>query len=287
MWFLRSGSCSGLVGRNQLWHSCTNGPFTGQINQATPGLGQCPESTVWRESHLTPLHWLKGATIITLQHSPGLSFSTSSIIVPPPGCILLRSSSSFSPALVPLTHSNLADCHQEAVIWGEMSYRPLLLALKSVVTVSYYIVYLPEGGGSCTLTIFKSTRSTETTSPYLASWGWHAGYNAYCYSSVDWLENEDQMEKVIMDVEMFMTRNKQELALKYHKSKTLPWNSIWDWNVLSEVLLMLELLMVTGQQMDNVSLTSMITFFLLEYFRWFVSAFVKKYYRRYSWDIAD
>lgn len=56
----------------------------------------------------------------------------------------------------------------------------------------------------------------------------YAVYNVYCYSSEDWFGNEDQMEKVIMDVEMFMTRNKQGLALKYHKS--LPLNSISGWN---------------------------------------------------------
>lgn len=42
-------------------------------------------------------------------------------------------------------------------------------SLKSVLTVSYYIVYLPEGGGSCALTTFKSARSRATTSPCLAS----------------------------------------------------------------------------------------------------------------------
>ncbi len=41
--------------------------------------------------------------------------------------------------------------------------------LKSVVTVSYYIVYLPEGGCRHTLTIFKSARSGGTTSPCAAS----------------------------------------------------------------------------------------------------------------------
>lgn len=51
-------------------------------------------------------------------------------------------------------------------------------------------------------------------------------YNVCCYSSEYWFENEDQMEKVIMDTEMFMTRNKQELALKYHKSQPLPLTSI-------------------------------------------------------------
>lgn len=50
----------------------------------------------------------------------------------------------------------------------------------------------------------------------------YAVYNVYCYSSEDWFANEDQMEGVIVDVEMFMTRNKQGLALKYHKSKSLP-----------------------------------------------------------------
>lgn len=126
VWFLRSGSCSGLVGRNQLWHSCTNGPFTGQINQAAPSLGNCPESTVWRESHLTPVHWLKGASIITAQHSPChllflclcllpllsllLSSLSGSPLLPswflfsPPGYILLQfSSSSSSHALLLLT----------------------------------------------------------------------------------------------------------------------------------------------------------------------------------------
>lgn len=125
MWFLRSRSCSGLVGRNQLWHSCTNGPFTGQINQAAPGLGHCPESTVWKESHLTPVHWLKGASIITVQHSPChllflflcllpllflllsyLSCSpllSSSFLFPPPGYILVQFSSSH--ALLLLAHS--------------------------------------------------------------------------------------------------------------------------------------------------------------------------------------
>lgn len=56
-------------------------------------------------------------------------------------------------------------------------------------------------------------------------------YNVCCYSSEYWFENEDQMEKVIMDTEMFMTRNKQELALKYHKSQPLPLTSISGWNV--------------------------------------------------------
>ena len=100
---------------------------------------------------------------------------------------------------------------------------------KSVVTVSYYIVYLPKGGGSRTLTVFKSARSGATTSQRIASLGLIRGAvsNVYCYSSEDRSENEDQMEKVIVDVEMFMTRNKQALALKYRKSESLPWKSIF------------------------------------------------------------
>ncbi len=45
--------------------------------------------------------------------------------------------------------------------------------LKSVVTVSYYIVYLPEGKGSRSLTVFKSARSGATTSPRIASLSWY------------------------------------------------------------------------------------------------------------------
>lgn len=98
-------------------------------------------------------------------------------------------------------------------------------SLKSVVTVSYYIVYLPKGRGSRTLTVFKSPsiwRYRKSMHSFFRLIR-YAVYNVYCYSSEDWFENEDQMEKVIVDVEMFMTRNKQGLALKYHKSN---WNSI-------------------------------------------------------------
>lgn len=42
----------------------------------------------------------------------------------------------------------------------------------------------------------------------------YAVYNVYCYSSEDWFENEDQMDTVIMDVKMFMTRNKQGACFK-------------------------------------------------------------------------
>ena len=52
VWSLATSSSTGL-GRSRLWHSHTNGPFSGQINQTAPGLGHCPESTVWRAAHLT------------------------------------------------------------------------------------------------------------------------------------------------------------------------------------------------------------------------------------------
>lgn len=92
------------------------------------------------------------------------------------------------------------------------------------MTVSYYIVYLPEGGGSRLLTIFKCVQSGATTGSTLGLLKLlrPVVYNVYCYSSEDWLEDEDQMEKVISDVEMFTTGNKQRLTLKYHK--TLPSN---------------------------------------------------------------
>lgn len=37
----------------------------------------------------------------------------------------------------------------------------------------------------------------------------------FFFSSEDWFENEDQMAKVIIDAEMFMSGNKQMLALEY------------------------------------------------------------------------
>lgn len=185
MWFLCGGSCTGLVGRNQLWHGCTNGPLTGQINQAAPGLGHCPESTVRRESHLTPVHWLKGASIITVQHSPChllflflrllpilfllLPSLPCSPLVPawflfsPPSPVLLLLSCSATPLQPNRLPSGGCDLRRN--VTSSIGCAPL----KSVVTVSYYIVYLTEGGGSRTLTIFKSAGSGETTGPCLAS----------------------------------------------------------------------------------------------------------------------
>lgn len=59
-----------------------------------------------------------------------------------------------------------------------------------------------------------------------------AVYKVHCYSTEDWFENEDQMEKVIMDVEMFMTRNKQGLALKYRKSPLFKFHLWLKWHFL-------------------------------------------------------
>lgn len=181
LWFPRSGSCSGLVGRNQLWHSCTNGPFTGQINQAAPGLGHCPESTVWREFHLTPVHGLKGASIITVQHSPcHLRFLSLCLH---PLLFLLLSCSPLPPSPLPppplmlcyslhtlqLNRLPSAGCDLRRNVISSPAIG--CVPLKSLVTVSYYIVYLPEGGGSRTLTIFKSARSGATAGPCTASLG--------------------------------------------------------------------------------------------------------------------
>lgn len=165
MWFPCGGSCTGLVGRNQLWHDCTNRPLTGQINQAAPGLVHCPESTVRRESHLTPVHWLKGASIITVQHSPChllfllLCLLPILFLSPRYGSsfLLLLLQLSSSRALLPLSRPNRlasGDCD----LRRNVTLSPTIgcAQLKSVVTVSYYIVYLTEGGGSRTLTIFKS-----------------------------------------------------------------------------------------------------------------------------------
>lgn len=191
MWFLRGGSCTKLVRRNQLLHRCTNGPFTGHINQGAPGLGHCPESTVQRESHLTPVHWLKGTSIITVQHSVcHLLFS----FPPPPPCVHspsavsalfsicismvpLFSSFSSSPPPLPLLCYALHTFQPNRLPSGCCDLRRNVISspaigcapFKSVLTVSYYIVYLPEGRCSCTLTTFKSVQSGATTGPCLAS----------------------------------------------------------------------------------------------------------------------
>ena len=255
MWFLRSGSCSGQVGRNQLWHSCTNGPFTGQINQAAPGLGHCPESTVWKESHLTPVHWLKGASIITVQHSPcHLLFLFLCLL---PLFFLLLSSLPCSP----LSYHHGSSFLLLAVSFSS-SPPPLVLCYSSH---ALQLNRLPSGGCdlrrnvisspaigsappqiSCDSFLLHCLPAWRRRPPYfnyiqicsicsdhksMRSFLKLLGcvvYNVYCYSSEDWSENEDQMETVIIDVEMFMTRNKQGLALEYHKS--LPSNSISAWN---------------------------------------------------------
>lgn len=195
MWFLRSGSCIRLVGRNQLWHSCTSGLFTGQINQAAPGLGYCPESTVWRESHLTPVHGLKGASIITIQHSPchlpflfssassSCSFSSRHLgpvlrfyhhhfsFLPLPAFSTSPSPRMICYSLHTLQLNRLPS--ESCDLRRHVISSPLIgcMPLKSVVTVSYYIVYLPGGGSSRTVTIFKSARSGMATAPCLASLG--------------------------------------------------------------------------------------------------------------------
>lgn len=188
----------GWLGEISFGTAAQTGLFTGQINQATPSLGHCPESTVWRESHLTLVHWLKGASIITVQHSPShllflflrllplLFLLLSSLPCSPP--LYYHGSSFLLPAMFfpsspplplklcyslhALQHNRLpsggCDLRRNVISSPAIGSAPL----KSVVTVSYYIVYLPEGGGSRTLTIFKSARSGATTSPCVASLSW-------------------------------------------------------------------------------------------------------------------
>lgn len=89
--------------------------------------------------------------------------------------------------------------------------------LKSVMTVSYYIVYLPEGSGSQNLTIFKSSRSGATTSPCIAPLGRYV--TRFVMSTVIPARiaprTRSRWRKLSWDVEMFMTRHKQGPALKH------------------------------------------------------------------------
>lgn len=266
MWFPRSGNCIRLVGRNQLWHSCTSGPFTGQINQASPSLGHCPESTVWKESHLTLVEGLKGASIITIQPSPchlpfslSLSlvpphalvilvlFSAPTIIIsflPPPGCILHFSLPSH--ALLLFTHS---PTKQIAIskLWSEETCHivpPYWPCAPQISCDSFLLHCLPA---------WRRKQSYCNQIQICSIWNDHSSvhsffrlicfavYNVCCYSSKDWFENEDQMGKVTVNAEMFMTWNKQELALKYHQSEPLPLSSISGWNVTQFLFFLSEL----------------------------------------------
>lgn len=230
MWFLRGGSCTRLVRRNQLLHRCTNGPFTGHINQGAPGLGHCPESTVQRESHLTPVHWLKETSIITVQHSAcNLLFS----FPPPPprvhsppaisalfsiciSMVPLFSSSSSSPPLPVLCHA----LHT----FQPIAIRTLRSEEKCHIFSCYWLCSAQISSDSFLLHCLPAWRQRQlyiNDIQICAIWAdhrsvlsffnllWYVVYNVYCYSSKDWFENEKQMEKVIIDVEMFTTRNKQ------------------------------------------------------------------------------
>lgn len=104
--------------------------------------------------------------------------------------------------------------------------------LKSVVTVSYYIVYLPEGGGSRTLTIFKSARSGATTSLCIASLSWYV--MRFIMSTVILvrigLRMRTRWTQLSWMLRCLWQGINRGLALKYHKSKSLPSTSISGWN---------------------------------------------------------
>lgn len=155
--------CPGLGRRNRLWHGCSNGPFTGRISQADLHLGLCPETTFVRESHLT-LHagWKEPVLSLYSTHRH-LPFLLLFLLLPSPPCHVLAPAGSFPPLVLCLFSSH-TDYHQEAVSWGEKWPSTAgRVPPKSVVTDSYYIVYLCESGGRRTLTIFKSG---ATTSPH-------------------------------------------------------------------------------------------------------------------------
>lgn len=207
--------------RNGLWHGCSNGPFYWATRSGRPALGPLPRKHSCEGVSPYPARWLKGASIITAQHSPRrLPFLLLFLLLPSPPCPVLapaRALSSSSCALPLLRPHRLASGGEK---WPSAAGR---VPPKSVVTDSYYIVYLRESGGRRTLTIFKSGATAsphEGFSERLRS----AVYHVYCFSSEDCFENEDQMAKVIIDAEMFMSGNKQNARFKI--SKSLPLDSI-------------------------------------------------------------
>lgn len=57
--------------RNHLWHGCSNGLFLDWANQSgRPALGPLPRKPSRGAVSPYPARWLKGASIITVQHSP-------------------------------------------------------------------------------------------------------------------------------------------------------------------------------------------------------------------------
>lgn len=127
-----------------------------------PALGPLPRKPSCEAVSPYPARWLKGASIITVQHSPcHLPFLLLFLFLPVP--YLHQRGSSFPPPVLCL-FSSRTDYHQEAVSRGEKWPSTAgRVPPKSVVTDSYYIVYLRESGGRPTLTIFKSG---ATTSPH-------------------------------------------------------------------------------------------------------------------------
>lgn len=168
-------------------------------------LGHCPESTVQRESHLTPVYWLNGTSIITVQRSP-CHLPVRSLFLLLPALLLLLLCSAALPA-------------------SQIAIRRLQAAEKSCVSFCYWLCATRISCDRFLLDCLPAWKQRQAFVNYIQVWSnlnsavsflqllHSAVFNVYCYCS----ENEEHMEKVITDVEMFMTRNKRVLALKYHE----------------------------------------------------------------------
>lgn len=158
----------GWLGEISSGTAAQTGPFTGSNQSGNPRFGPLPRKHSLERVSPYP------SALAERSHYYHFTALTHPFVLH----VQRRRSSSWldldsPPALELLTHSSLTDCHQEPVIWRNVISSAAIGCAphKSVVTVSYYIVYLPEGGGSRALTTFKSARSGGTASPHVASRG--------------------------------------------------------------------------------------------------------------------
>lgn len=133
-------------------------------------------------------------------------------LCPPPSNPPHRRPTTSPDLCAPCALSVLTDSHQEAAIGGLMSYHLCYwLCSAQISSDSLPLRCLPARRRRQPLanhiTIFKCVQSGGDRKSALSSLKLRSPvvYNVYCYSSADWSEDEEQMGKVVVDAEMFMT----------------------------------------------------------------------------------
>lgn len=164
-------------------------------------LSLCPLLCSFSSCHLCP------------PPAPQPCFSLILTVFPPPGLYALL---------------NFTDWHQEVVIY-EQKCHVVSCRLRRVpqITCDSFLLHclLACGQKPFDLDRVQSAGSGDTGGPGTAA-SLSISYavcNVHRHGGEDWLGNEEQMEKIIVDVEMFMTGNKHRLVSKVtpHRSELL------------------------------------------------------------------